>query len=43
MLPRLGAAGVGDALIWSDGETTWRLESAVGQDAAVQLAESLPD
>ena len=33
---------IGDALIWSDGTTTWRLESALGRDAAVRIATSLP-
>ena len=32
---------VGDTLIWSTGEETYRLESALGMDAAIQLAESL--
>lgn len=33
---------VGDALIWSDGPVTYRLESALGRDATMQIAESLP-
>lgn len=33
---------VGDALLWSDGPITFRLESAVGRDATIQIAESLP-
>lgn len=33
---------IGDALIWSDGTTTWRLESALGRDGAVRIATSLP-
>lgn len=33
---------VGDALIWSDGTTTYRIESALGRDATIALAESLP-
>ncbi len=33
---------VGDALLWSDGPITYRLESAVGRDAAIRIAESLP-
>ncbi|MFL5768848.1 MAG: hypothetical protein ACJ765_02080 [Chloroflexota bacterium] len=32
---------VGDALIWSDGDHTYRLESQLGMEAAIQLAESL--
>jgi hypothetical protein len=32
---------VGDALIWSDGETTYRLETALGRDAAIRIAESI--
>ncbi len=32
---------VGDALLWSDGTTTWRLETAAGRDAALRIAESL--
>jgi hypothetical protein len=32
---------VGDALIWSDGEVTYRLESALGRDATIRIAESL--
>ena len=32
---------VGDTLIWSTGEETYRLESALDMDAAIQLAESL--
>jgi hypothetical protein len=33
---------VGDALLWSDGPVTYRLESAVGRDATIRIAESLP-
>jgi hypothetical protein len=33
---------VGDALIWSDGRITYRLESTLGRNATIQLAESLP-
>ena len=33
---------VGDALIWSDGPVTYRLESALGRDATIRIAESLP-
>jgi len=32
---------VGDTLIWSTGEETYRLESTLDMDAAIQLAESL--
>lgn len=32
---------VGDALIWFDGTTTYRIESALGRDATITLAESL--
>jgi len=32
---------VGDALIWHDGDLTYRLESALGRDATIRLAESL--
>jgi hypothetical protein len=32
---------VGDALIWSNGTTTWRLETSLGRDAALRIAESL--
>jgi hypothetical protein len=32
---------VGDALIWSDGETTYRIESALGRDASMAMARSL--
>ena len=32
---------VGDTLIWSDGTMTYRLETAVGRDAAIAIAESL--
>lgn len=32
---------VGDALIWSDGTTTYRLESSLGRDAALRIAASL--
>ena len=32
---------VGDALIWSDGGTTYRLESALGMDRTIAIAESL--
>lgn len=32
---------VGDALIWSDGSTTYRIETAQGRDAALDLAASI--
>lgn len=32
---------VGDALVWSEGQTTYRIESALGLDATIALAESL--
>ena len=32
---------VGDALLWSDGETTYRIESALGRDATIRIAESI--
>lgn len=32
---------VGDALIWSDGTITYRIESALGRNATIALAESL--
>ena len=32
---------VGDALIWSDGVMTYRLETALGRDAAIRIGESL--
>jgi hypothetical protein len=33
---------VGDALIWSDGTRTWRIESGLGKDATIEIAESIP-
>jgi hypothetical protein len=33
---------VGDALLWSDGTRTWRIESALGRDATIEIAESIP-
>jgi hypothetical protein len=33
---------VGDALIWQDGELTYRIETSLGKDAAIRIAESLP-
>jgi hypothetical protein len=32
---------VGDALLWSDGAITYRLESTLGRDATIRIAESL--
>jgi hypothetical protein len=32
---------VGDTLIWSDGDVTYRLESELGMEDAIRLAESL--
>lgn len=32
---------VGDTLLWTDGATTYRLETALGRDAAIRIAESL--
>jgi len=34
---------VGDALIWSDGTTTYRIETAQGQKAALRLARSMTE
>lgn len=36
-----GRRWVDDALAWTDGATTYRLESALGRDATIELAESL--
>ena len=33
---------VGDVLLWSNGEITYRLETASGRDEAIRLAETLP-
>ena len=33
---------VGDALLWSEEPITYRLESALGRDRTIELAESLP-
>jgi hypothetical protein len=35
-----GRRWVGDALIWSDGTTTYRLETSLGRDAAIEIAET---
>lgn len=32
---------VGDALVWNDGEATFRIESALGRDATIEIAESI--
>lgn len=32
---------VGDALVWSDGATTWRLETSLGREEALRIAASL--
>ncbi|HSL76387.1 MAG TPA: hypothetical protein VK867_05540 [Candidatus Limnocylindrales bacterium] len=32
---------VGDALIWNDGTATYRIESALGRDATIEIAESI--
>jgi hypothetical protein len=32
---------VGDALLWNDGELTYRIETSLGRDAAVRMAEAL--
>ena len=32
---------VGDVLIWSDGDVTYRLESGLGREATIQIAESV--
>lgn len=33
---------VGDALVWSDGEVTFRIETALGRDAALAIARGIP-
>src|SRR5262245_13410740 len=33
---------VGDALLWADGPVTYRLETSLGLDRAVEIAESVP-
>ncbi len=32
---------VGDALVWNDGEATYRIESALGREATIEIAESI--
>jgi hypothetical protein len=36
-----GRRWVGDALVWSDGMTTYRIESALGREATKAIAESI--
>jgi hypothetical protein len=36
-----GRRWVGDALVWTDGTTTYRIESQLGRDATIALAESM--
>lgn len=36
-----GRRWVGDALVWNDGEATYRIESALGRDATIEIAESI--
>lgn len=36
-----GHREVGDVLIWSTGETTYRLESGLDMEGAIRLAETL--
>jgi hypothetical protein len=36
-----GRRWVGDALVWSDGTTTYRIESALGREATKAIAESI--
>jgi hypothetical protein len=36
-----GRRWVGDALVWSDGATTYRIESALGREATIDIAESI--
>ncbi len=33
---------VGDVLLWADGPITYRLETSLGRDAAIAVAESMP-
>ena len=33
---------VGDALLWAEGPITYRLETSLGRDRAIEIAESLP-
>jgi hypothetical protein len=36
-----GRRWVGDALVWYDGTATYRIESAVGREATIEIAESI--
>ena len=36
-----GRRWVGDALIWQRGDMTYRIETSLGRDAAIRIAESL--
>lgn len=36
-----GRRWVGDALVWYDGTATYRIESALGRDATIEIAESI--
>ncbi len=36
-----GRRWVDDALAWTDGTITYRIESALGRDGSIELAESL--
>ena len=36
-----GRRWVGDALIWSDGDVTYRLETGLGREASIAIAEAL--
>jgi len=36
-----GRRWVGDALLWNDGTATYRIESALGRDATIEIAESI--
>jgi hypothetical protein len=33
---------VGDVLVWADGPITYRLETSLGRDASIAIAESMP-
>jgi hypothetical protein len=36
-----GRRWVGDALVWYDGTATYRIESSLGRDATIGIAESI--
>ena len=36
-----GRRWVADALVWYDGTATYRIESALGRDATIEVAESI--